>query len=430
VDNIFRLQESKTTVGREIIGGLTTFLTMAYIIIVNPAILSDAGMDRAALITATCLAAGLGTLLVGLWANVPFAMAPGMGLNAFFTYSLVLGQGLSWQTALGVVFVSGVAFLLLTIIGVREKVVNAIPLELRISAAAGIGLFISFIGLKNMGVIIDDPVTLVAFGKLSTPVLLGFTGLLLICILEAKRVRGAILLGILLTFGLGILFGEVPSPGGLISSPPSLTPLLGKLDIAGALQWGLAGVIFSFMFVDLFDSVGTIVACSYEAGYVADDGTIPKIDRMLMADAAATIGGAVLGTSTTTTYIEASTGIADGARTGLASVITATCFLVALFFTPLVSAVPSYATAPALVVVGVYMFRIIGDINFKDFRIAIPAFLTIILMPLTFSIATGLAVGFLTYTLINVMTGDFRRISPVMWVIGMLAAVNLVLTAM
>jgi len=430
VEKFFRLRESKTTVGREIIGGLPTFLTMASIIIVNPAILSDAGMDRAALITATCLAAGLGTLLVGLWANVPFAMAPGMGLNAFFTYSLVLGQGLSWQTALGVVFVSGVAFLLLTIIGVREKVVNAIPVELRISAAAGIGLFISFIGLKNMGVIIDDPVTLVAFGKLSTPVLLGGTGLLLISVFEAKRIRGAILLGILLTFGLGIVFGEVPSPGELVSSPPTLTPLLGKLDIAGALQWGLAGVIFSFMFVDLFDSVGTIVACSYEAGYVADDGTIPKIDRMLMADAMATISGAVLGTSTTTTYIEASTGIADGARTGLASVITAICFLAALFFTPLVSAVPSYATAPALVVVGVYMFRIIGDIDFRDFRIAIPAFLTIILMPLTFSIATGLAVGFLTYTLVNTLAGDFRRISPVMWVIGMLAAVNLALTAM
>jgi len=430
VEKFFRLRESKTTVGREIIGGLTTFLTMAYIIIVNPAILSDAGMDRAALITATCLAAGLGTLLVGLWANVPFAMAPGMGLNAFFAYSLVLGQGLNWQTALGVVFVSGVAFLLLTVIGVREKVVNAIPVELRISAAAGIGLFISFIGLKNMGVVIADPVTLVAFGKLSTPVLLGVTGLLLISVFEAKKVRGAILLGILLTFGLGILFGEVPSPEGLISSPPSLTPLLGKLDIVGALQWGLAGIIFSFMFVDLFDSVGTIVACSYEAGYVADDGTIPKIDRMLMADAVATISGAVLGTSTTTTYIEASTGIADGARTGLASVITAICFLVALFFTPLVSAVPSYATAPALVVVGVYMFRIIGDINFRDFRIAIPAFLTIILMPLTFSIATGLAVGFLTYTLINVLSGDFRRISLVMWIIGILAAVNLVLTAL
>ena len=430
VEGFFRLQEKNTTVGREVIGGLTTFLTMAYIIIVNPAILSDAGMDRTALITATCLAAGFGTLLVGLWANVPFAMAPGMGLNAFFTYALVLGQGLSWQTALGVVFVSGTAFLLLTILGIREKVVNAIPVELRISAAAGIGLFISFIGLKNMGVIVADPVTLVAFGKLTPPVLLGVAGLLLISVFEARRIRGAILLGILLTFGLGILFGEVASPAALVSRPPSLAPLFGRLDIAGALHWGLAGAIFSFMFVDLFDSVGTIVACSYEAGYVAEDGTIHGIDRMLMADAVATIGGALLGTSTTTTYIEASTGIADGARTGLASMVTAACFLVALFFTPLVAAVPSYATAPALVVVGVYMFRIIGEIDFRDFRVAVPAFLTIIIMPLTFSIATGLAVGFLTYTLVNVLAGEFRRISAVMWLIGLLAAVNLALTAM
>ena len=429
MERIFRLQESNTTAGREIIGGLSTFLTMAYIIIVNPAILSDAGMDRAALITATCLAAAFGTILVGLWANVPFAMAPGMGLNAFFAYTMVLGQGLSWQTALGVVFVSGVAFLLLTVIGVREKVVDAIPLELRIAAAAGIGLFISFIGLKNMGVIIDDPVTLVAFGKLTTPVLLGITGLLLISVLEVRKIRGAILLGILITFGLGILFGEVAAPEGLISKPPSLAPLFGKLDIGDALQWGLAGAIFTFMFFDLFDSVGTIVACSYEAGYVAEDGTIPKINRMLMADAVATIGGALLGTSTTTTYIEAATGIADGARTGLASMVTGGCFLIALFFSPLVGAVPSYATAPALVVVGIYMFRIIGSIDFRDFRVAIPAFLTIILMPLTFSIATGLTVGFLAYTLINILSGDFKRISIVMWVIGILAAVNLVLIA-
>ena len=427
MQRLFRLQESNTTTSREIIGGLTTFLTMAYIIIVNPAILGDAGMDRAALITATCLAASLGTFLVGIWANVPFAMAPGMGLNAFFAYTMVLGQGLNWQTALGVVFISGVAFLFLTVIGVREKVVNAIPMELRIAAAAGIGLFISFIGLKNMGVIVDDPVTLVTFGKFTPSVILGVTGLLLISVFEVKKIRGAILLGIMVTFGLGILFGQVAAPEALISSPPSLAPLFWKLDITAALQWGLAGAIFSFMFFDLFDSVGTIVACSYEAGYVTENGTIPKIDRMLMADALATVIGALLGTSTTTTYIEAATGIADGARTGLASIITGTCFLIALFFSPLIGAIPSYATAPALVVVGIYMFRIIGDIDFRDFRIAIPAFLTIILMPLTFSIATGLTVGFLAYVLINVICGNFRHISLVMWIIGILAAVNLLL---
>jgi AGZA family xanthine/uracil permease-like MFS transporter len=425
---MFKLDENKTDIKTEVIGGLTTFLTMAYIIFVNPMILSEAGMDKPALITATCLAAALGTLMAALWANVPFAMAPGMGLNAFFTYTLVMGQGLNWQTALGVVFISGVAFFILTVAGIREKVVSAIPLSLRISTAAGIGLFITFIGLKNMGVIVDNPATLVSIGPMTRPVLIGLGALLLITILELRKVKGSILIGIIAATIAGMLLGEVAMPNGACSTPPSLAPIALKLDILGALKWGLVGAVFSFMFVDLFDSIGTIVACSYEAGHVEPDGTIRKIDKVLEADAVATVAGALLGTSTTTTYIESASGIADGARTGLASVVTGLLFLAALFFAPLIGAVPGFATAPALVIVGVFMFRNIKEINFSDMKDAVPAFLTMILMPLTFSISTGLTIGFLSYLLISVLSGDIKKISPVMWVVGLLSAVNLMVS--
>lgn len=421
----FKLKEHGTDVKTEVIGGLTTFLTMAYIIFVNPMILSEAGMDKPALIAATCLAAALGTFLVGLWANVPFAMAPGMGLNAFFTYTLVMGQGLDWQTALGVVFVSGVAFLILTVVGIREKIVTAIPVELRIATAAGIGLFITFIGMKNLGLIVDSPATLVSIGPMTTPVLIGLAALIIITVLEVLKIKGSILIGIVLATVLGIVFGEVNMPASAVSAPPSLAPIAFKLDIVAALQWGLIGAIFSFMFVDLFDSIGTIVACSYEAGFVQPDGTIKKIDKVLEADAVATIAGSLLGTSTTTTYIESASGIADGARTGLASVVTGVLFLLGLFFAPLIGAVPAFATAPALIIVGVFMFRNIKQIDFSNLKVAVPAFLTMILMPLTFSIATGLTVGFLAYIIIAICCGDAKKISPVMWVVGLLSAINL-----
>ncbi|MDF7823230.1 NCS2 family permease [Pontiellaceae bacterium B12227] len=424
----FKLKEHGTDVKTEIIGGLTTFLTMAYIIFVNPMILSEAGMDKFALITVTCLAAALGTFLVGLWANVPFAMAPGMGLNAFFTYTLVMGQGLDWQTALGVVFISGIAFLVLTVVGIREKVVTAIPVGLRIATAAGIGLFITFIGMKNLGLIVANPATFVSIGALTKPVLIGLVSLLVITVLEARKIKGAILIGIVFATVVGALFGEVSLPEKFVSAPPSIAPIAFKLDIMGALSLGLLGAIFSFMFVDLFDSIGTIVACSYEAGYVEPDGTIKKVDKVLEADAVATIAGSLLGTSTTTTYIESASGIGDGARTGLASVVTGVLFLLALFLAPVIGIVPGFATAPALIIVGVYMFRNIKEIDFTDLKIAVPAFLTMILMPLTFSIATGLTVGFLSYILIAVCAGDFKKISPVMWVVGLLSAINLVVS--
>ncbi len=429
LERIFKLQDHDTTVSRETAAGITTFLTMAYIIFVNPNILGSAGMDKGAVITATILAAAFGTLLAGLWANVPFAMAPGMGLNAFFAYSLVLGHQVSWQTALGVVFISGVAFLALTFLGVRKYIVAAIPVNLRLAIASGIGLFITFIGLRNLGLIVDDPATLVTLGPLNAPVLLGLTGLFVIIVLEIRGIRGSILLGILVTTLLGMTFGQVGLPEAVMSSPPSLAPVLLKMDLGGAFQWGMWGAIFSFMFVDLFDSVGTIVACSYEAGLVADDGSIAKLDRVLEADAISTIAGALLGTSTTTTYIESGAGIAAGARTGLANVVTAGMFLAALLFTPLIGMVPAFATAPALIVVGVFMFRNVALIDFRSFENGAPAFLTIILMPLTSSISMGLAFGFVTHIIASAAAGRARDIHPVMWFVGAFSILEIVLAA-
>jgi AGZA family xanthine/uracil permease-like MFS transporter len=392
-------------------------------------VLAAAGMDKGAVITATILASAFGTLLAGLWANVPFAMAPGMGLNAFFAYALVVGRGATWQTALGVVFVSGVAFLVLTLTGVRRHVVAAIPVALRLAIAAGIGLFITFLGLRSLGLIVADEASVVGLGGLSRPVVLGLTGLALIVVLEIRRVRGAILVGIVATTALAAACGEVEAPRRWLDAPPSLAPVLLQLDLAAALTWGMAGAIFSFMFVDLFDSVGTIVACSYEAGYVADDGRIERIDRVLEADALATIAGSLLGTSTTTTYIESGAGIAAGGRTGLASVATALLFLATLVATPLIGAVPSFATAPALVVVGAHMFRNVARIDFDGFATAVPAFLTIILMPLTSSISTGLAFGFTAHVICTVAAGRAREIHPVMWGIGVLSVLDIWLTA-
>ncbi|MBD3222436.1 NCS2 family permease [bacterium] len=425
----FRIRASGSTVGREVTAGVTTFLTMAYIIFVNPDILGAAGMDRGALITATILAAAFGTLVSGLWANVPFAMAPGMGLNAFFAFSLVIGRQVTWQTALGVVFVSGVIFLVLTLVGVRRHVVAAIPEEMRLAIPAGIGLFITFIGAQKLGLIVASEATLVALGPLTVPVVLGLTGLLLIAVLEIRKVKGAILIGIAATTALGVALGEVAMPATLVDAPPSLAPVFLQMDLAGALKWGMWGAIFSFMFVDLFDSVGTIVACSYEADLVREDGTFERIDRVLEADALATIAGSVLGTSTTTTYIESGAGIAEGGRTGLANVVTALLFLAALVVTPLIAVVPGFATAPALIMVGVAMFRNVSRIDFSRLDVAVPVFLTIILMPLTYSISMGLAFGFLASIAARVAAGRARTVHPVMWGIGAISALEIAVSA-
>ena len=429
IEKLFKLEANKTTASREIAAGVTTFLTMGYIIFVNPNILSATGMDKGALITATILAASFGTLLAGIWANVPFAMAPGMGLNAFFAFSLVIGKGVTWQTALGVVFISGVLFLALTLLGVRKHVITAIPLELRLAIAAGIGLFITFIGFQGLGLIVDNPATLVALGPLTTPVILGLVGLLIITILEIRKVRGSILIGIVATTVLGLIFKEVSLPEALVSAPPSIGPIFMKMDIVGALKWGMWGAVFSFMFVDLFDSVGTIVACSYEAGFVGEGGKIERLERVLEADAVATIAGALMGTSTTTTYIESGSGIAAGARTGLANVATGALFLLALFITPIIGIVPAFATAPALIIVGVYMFKNVKEIDFGSFESGVPAFLTIILMPLTYSISMGLAFGFIAYIVATVGAGKIGKIHPFMCGIGIFSVLDVVLTA-
>lgn len=428
LNSLFGFNSKQNSAPKEISAGITTFLTMSYILFVNPTILADAGMNFDAVVTATALAAAFGTLLMAFWVKVPLAMAPGMGLNAFFAYSLVIGEGITWQTAMGVVFISGIVFLALTVVGFRKKIVDAIPLSLRLAIPAGIGLFITFIGFQNMNLVIPDESTMITLGDFSAPLVFGLIGLAVILILELKKVKGSILIGILFTTILAVLFGESSLPASVFSLPPSIEPTAFQLDILSALRWGLFGAIFSFMFVDLFDSVGTLVACSYEANMVDDDGTIQKIDKMLSADAIATVFGSLMGTSTTTTYIESASGIEDGGRTGLTAFTVSILFLAALFVTPLIGMVPSFATAPALIVVGIFMFKNIINIPMNHWANTVAVFMIIILMPLTYSISMGLTFGFLFWTLMKSISGDFKEIHPVMWVIAFLSACNLWIT--
>ena len=426
LENLFKFSERQTDVRTESIAGFTTFLTAAYIVFVNPNILSSTGMDKGALITVTCIVAGLSSILMGLWANAPIMMAPGMGLNAFFAFSLVLGSGgkVSWQEALGVVFISGVIFLILTFLGVREKIVKAIPASLRIATSVGIGLFIAFIGMQGLGLIVKNDAVLVGLGTMSKTVLLGLGGMLLIAILEIRKIRGSILIGILATALIGMIFKLSPFPGGIVSMPPSIAPVAFKLDIMGALKVSLWASIFSFMFVDLFDSLGTLLAVCREAE-LEKDGDIKDLPKMLSADAVATVFGSVLGTSTTTSYIESASGVAEGGRTGMTAVVTGALFILAAFFTPVIGAVPAYATAPALIIVGIFMMRGIGQINFYDFEEGVPAFLTLILMPLTYSIAQGLVFGFIAYAVIKVLVGKIKELDPILTVIAVLCLVSL-----
>lgn len=426
LENYFKISERGSSVKQEIIGGITTFLAMSYIIFVNPAILGDAGMDRGALITVTCLASALATMLSGVWANAPFALAPGMGLNAFFTYTLVLGKGVPWQTALGIVFISGFFFLILSIGGIREKIANAIPLPLKIAVGGGIGMFITLIGLKNMGVVVANDATLVALGPITTTVLIGVAGLIVSMVLEIERVKGGMLIGILVSTILAFITGNVDVPSQFISMPPSVAPIAMKLDIIGAFKLSLIGPIFSFMFVDLFDTLGTLISCSKQMGMVDEKGHIQGLGKMLYTDVSATIAGAMMGTSTVTTFVESAAGVAVGARTGFASVITALMFIGALFFSPIVGVVPAYATAPALIIVGGYMFKNVKDLDFTDMKSLFPAFIIIVAMPLTYSISIGLSLGFLAYILLHLLTGDFKKINFTLLFIGALCFVNLI----
>lgn len=426
ISKFFGFEARETNLKQEIIGGLTTFLTMAYIVIVNPAILSDnTGMDKGALITVTCLAAAIGCLLAAFIANMPIAMAPGMGMNAFFTYSLVIGRGIPWEQALGIVFLSGLIFLALTLMKIREKVVDSIPIVIRYSIAAGIGLFIAFIGLQNMGLIVANPATLIGIGKFTPGVVLGLVGLIITGFFELKKIKGGILYGILITTLIGIFTGNANLPSTIVSFPPSIAPTFMKFDVIGALKISFIGPIFSFMFLDLFDSIGTIIACAKAAGLEDEDGNVKNIGKALEADAIATVAGAMLGTSTTTTFVESAAGVADGARTGFSSIVVAVCMILTLFFAPVIGVVPGYATAPALIIVGVYMFKNLLNIDFHRIEIAIPAFLTIIMMPLAYSISTGISFGFISYVIIEIFQGKIKNVNPILWIITILAIVNL-----
>lgn len=424
----FKPTERGTGVRTEIIAGVTTFLTMAYIIFVNPGILSDGtGMDKSALIVVTCLVTGVATLATGLFANAPIAMAPGMGLNAFFAYTLVLTEQIAWQTALGVVFLSGLFFLLLTLAGLRRKLVEAIPPSLIAAVSVGIGLFITFIGLQNLGIVTDHPVTLVTSAPLNKTILIGLAGLLVMLFMEMRRIPGALLIGIGFSTLLAALLGEVRPPEHIISLDISMSAVAFKLDILGALKWSLISSVFTLMFIDMFDSIGTLLAVAPQAGLTDADGKIRGIDRLLTLDAAATMFGAVCGTSTTTSYIESAAGIEQGGRTGLTSVVTGVLFLAAALFVPVVGIVPTYATAPALIMVGLFMMKRIGEVDFSDVEHGLPAFFIMVLIALCYSISEGLAFGFIAYTLIQIMKGRIAGIKPVMWIITALSVLYFVL---
>ena len=418
LEQFFKLSDHQTTVKTELLAGLTTFLTMAYIIFVNPSILAATGMDQGAVFVATVLAAVIGTLIMGLYANYPVALAPGMGLNAYFTYGVVLCMGHSWQVALGAVFISGVLFLILSILPVREWIINAIPRSLKMAISAGIGLFLAIIGLKNAGIVVDHPATLVTLGDLTSgPVILACVGFLAMVILAARKIPGAIVISILGVTLIGISAG-VSGTGGIFSAPPSLTPTLMQMDIAGALEVGMITIIFAFLFVDLFDTAGTLVGVAHRGGLLDANGKLPRLNRALIADSSATIAGAALGTSTTTSYIESASGIDAGGRTGLTAVTVAILFALCLFLAPLAGTIPAYATAPALVFVACLMARGLSEIDWNDITEVAPAIITAIAMPLTFSIATGIGLGFISYAVIKLLSGRTSEATPAMLILA------------
>ena len=412
----FHLAANHTTVRRELLGGLTTFLTMAYIVVVNPQILSQAGIPAEGVVFATCISSAVATLVMGLYANYPIAMAPGMSLNAYFTYSVCLGMHVPWRTALGVIFFSGVFFLILTVTRIREQIVNGIPDCLKYSTAAGIGLFIAFVGLRNAKLVVSNPATFVGLGNFSDrEVQAACFGLVLAVALMVRKINGAILISIFATTLLGIVRGISTWPRAIFSLPhPSYTWL--QLDLRGAFRLGLWEIIFVFLFVDLFDNIGTLVGVCEQGGFIVN-GKIPRVGRALMSDAIGTIFGALTGTSTVTSYIESAAGVAAGARTGLSNIVVAAFFLAAAFCSPLATAVPGYATAPALILVGALMTESISRVDWKDFTEAFPAFVTILATPLTFSIATGLSLGLISYTLAKVAAGKFRQVSLLIWIL-------------
>jgi len=419
----FDLEGHKTNVRTEVLAGITTFLTMAYILAVNPEILSKAGMDKDAVFTATALSAFIGTLVMALWAKLPFALAPGMGLNAFFAFTVVLTMGYSWQFALTAVFIEGILFLLLTAFNIRELIVDSIPLNMKHAVSAGIGLFIAFIGLQHAGLVVASPATMLTLGDIKSPMaLVAVVGILTTGVLFYFRIKGALLIGILASTFVGIPLGVTlwPSDSHLVSLPPSIEPIFFKFDFSHMFTMDMLIVVFTFLFVDVFDSVGTLVGVSSKAGMLDKDGRVPRVKQALFADAIGTTVGAAIGTSTVVTYVESASGVAEGGRSGLTSLTVAILFIFALFFAPLFTMIPGAATAPALILVGLFMLEPIKSIDFGDFTEAIPAFFTIIMMPLCYSIAEGIVFGMLSYVLLKVLTGQFKKLSVTMIVIALL----------
>ncbi|CQR47363.1 Guanine/hypoxanthine permease PbuG [Paraliobacillus sp. PM-2] len=415
----FEFDKLGTNFRTETIAGITTFLSMAYILFVNPATLAaeGTGMDAGAVFTATGIAAAVGTLIMGLVAKYPIALAPGMGLNAFFAYTVVLGYGIPWETALSGVLVSGLFFIVLTISGLREKIINAIPASLKMAVGAGIGLFIAFVGFQNSGIVVSNPATLVGLGDLTNGnTLLAIFGVFVTVILITLNIKGGVFYGMIITSIAGIIVGLIDPPTMIFDAPPSLAPTIGQAftHLGDVFTVQMIGVVLTFLFVDFFDTAGTLVAVATKAGLMKDN-KLPKAGKALMSDSTATVVGAALGTSTTTSYVESTTGVSAGGRSGFTAVVTAIMFLLALFFSPLLGVVTSAVTAPALIIVGVMMVSSLKEIEWDQFEIAVPAFLTLIMMPLTYSIATGIAVGFVFYPITMVAKGKMKEINPIMW---------------
>lgn len=428
IDKFFRLSEHGTNVRQEVTGGLTTFAAMAYVLAVNPLILKNAGMDFGALITATALSAALMTIVMALMTNYPLALAPGMGLNAFFAFSVCIGMKIPWQAALGLVFYGGLLFLILSLTGIRQKLVEAIPMDIKLAITCGIGIFIAFIGLKSAGIVVANPATLVTIGDFRSALpWLCILGVILTATLVVKNVRGAVIISILVITILGLLITgpdgrKVTTFQGVFSLPNSLAPSFAHLDLG--YLWKNFGhafpLVLGFLFVDLFDNMGTLIGVCNRAGLLDKSGNLPKIGQAFTADSCAAMAGAVLGTSTVTSYVESAAGVEAGARTGLSSIVVAILFLLSLFLTPVIMAIPAVATAPALIIVGIFMTQGILEIDLADFAKAVPAFVTIVTMPLTFSISEGIALGFLVYVVLQIALGKAKEIKPLAWVLGLL----------
>jgi len=418
VETFFRFDEHGTNFRTEILAGVTTFLSMAYITVVNPAILSDAGMDFGAVFVATCIAAAVGTLIMGLWANYPIAQAPGMGQNAFFTYGVVLGLGHTWEAALGAVFVSGVIFVVLSLLPVREWLINAIPKNLKLGISAGIGLFLGFIALKNAGVVVDSPATLVSLGDLATPgAAICLFGFVLIAALTARAVKGAVIIGMLVATGLGILAG-VTDYQGLVSTPPSVAPVLFKFDVLAVLDVSMVTVVITMLLVDVFDTAGTLVGVANRADLTDERGRLPRLGRALIADSTATVVGSMAGTSSTTSYIESAAGVESGGRTGMVAVTVAALFLLCLFLAPLAQTIPAFATAAALLFVACIMAKSLADLDWEDLTETAPGIVCALGMPLSFSIADGIGLGCITYALIKLLSGKAGECPVAVYVIA------------